>query len=208
MSNFTTIPWQEYKLSWIFIVPAHWNNSPWLDMSLHLDTLSWFWANLSLLLLLNTACLVEKQQILWMSFISWMPIFMIFEKGTIFYKTFCFSVQHHFVFCTTLFCEVILYNTIFSVQHHFVFLYNTILFFVQHYFVFCTTLFCFLYNTILWNYSVQHNFFSTRPFFLYNTICTTWYSEKFFCTTLYCLSVEVVLWHAVNTLPVINSSLF
>jgi hypothetical protein len=32
-------------------------------MSLHLDTLFWFWANQSLLFLLNTARLVEKQQI-------------------------------------------------------------------------------------------------------------------------------------------------
>ena len=28
-------------LSWTFKVPAHWNNSPWLDMSPHSDTLSW-----------------------------------------------------------------------------------------------------------------------------------------------------------------------
>jgi hypothetical protein len=32
-------------------------------MSLHSDTLFWFWANQSLLLLLNAACLAEKQQI-------------------------------------------------------------------------------------------------------------------------------------------------
>jgi len=30
-------------LSWIFIVLAHWNNSPRVDMSLHSDTLFWFW---------------------------------------------------------------------------------------------------------------------------------------------------------------------
>jgi hypothetical protein len=29
-------------LSWIFIVPAHWNNSPQIEMSFHSDTLSWF----------------------------------------------------------------------------------------------------------------------------------------------------------------------
>ena len=40
-------------LSWIFIVLAHWNNSPWLDMWPHSDTLSWFQANQSLLFLLN-----------------------------------------------------------------------------------------------------------------------------------------------------------
>jgi hypothetical protein len=32
-------------LSWIFIVLAHWNNSPRVDMSLHSDTLFWFRAN-------------------------------------------------------------------------------------------------------------------------------------------------------------------
>ena len=46
-----------------FIVLAHWNNSPWVDMSLHSDTLFWFRANQSLLFLLNAVCLVEKQQI-------------------------------------------------------------------------------------------------------------------------------------------------
>jgi hypothetical protein len=39
------------------------NNSLWVDMSLHSDTLSWFRANQSLLLLLNAACFVEMQQI-------------------------------------------------------------------------------------------------------------------------------------------------
>ena len=47
-------------LSWIFIVLA---NSPRVDMSLHLDTLFWFWDNRSLLFLLNNVCLAEKQQI-------------------------------------------------------------------------------------------------------------------------------------------------
>jgi hypothetical protein len=49
--------------SWIFIVLAHWNNSPRIDMSPHLDTLFWFRANQSLLFLLNAAYLAEKQQI-------------------------------------------------------------------------------------------------------------------------------------------------
>jgi hypothetical protein len=44
---------------WIFIVLAHWNNSPRIDMSLHSDTLSWCRANQSLLFLLNAACLAE-----------------------------------------------------------------------------------------------------------------------------------------------------
>jgi hypothetical protein len=42
---------------------AHWNNSPRMDMSPHLDTLAWFRANQTLLFLLNAACLAEKQQI-------------------------------------------------------------------------------------------------------------------------------------------------
>ena len=50
-------------LSWIFIVLAHWNNSPGVDMSLHSDILFWFWANQCLLLLLTAVCLAEKQQI-------------------------------------------------------------------------------------------------------------------------------------------------
>ena len=50
-------------LSWIFIMLAHWNNSPQIDISLHSDTLFWLRAIQSLLFLLNAACLAEKQQI-------------------------------------------------------------------------------------------------------------------------------------------------
>ena len=50
-------------LSWIFLVPAHWNNSSQIDMLPHSDTLNWFQANQSLVFLLNAACLAEKQQI-------------------------------------------------------------------------------------------------------------------------------------------------
>ena len=39
--------------NWICIMLAHWNNSPHVDMVLHSDTLSWFWANQYLPLLLN-----------------------------------------------------------------------------------------------------------------------------------------------------------
>ena len=46
-----------------FIELAHWNNSPQIDMLPHSDTLSWFRANQSLLFLLKTVCLAEKQQI-------------------------------------------------------------------------------------------------------------------------------------------------
>ena len=38
--------------SWIILVLVHWNNSPWVVMWVHSDTLSWFQANLSLFLLL------------------------------------------------------------------------------------------------------------------------------------------------------------
>jgi len=50
-------------LIWIFIALVHWNNSLRADMLLHLDILSSFRANQSLLLLYNAACLTEKQQI-------------------------------------------------------------------------------------------------------------------------------------------------
>jgi len=46
-----------------FIVLAHWNNIPLVDMSLHVDTLSWLRANQSSLLLLNFACLVMEIKI-------------------------------------------------------------------------------------------------------------------------------------------------
>ena len=52
--------------------PTHlalWNNSLQIDMLPHLDILSWFWANSSLLFLLYVVYLVEKQQ---------MPNFVIF----------------------------------------------------------------------------------------------------------------------------------
>jgi hypothetical protein len=51
------------NVSSICIVLAHWNNSPWVDVSLHSDTLFWFRVNQSLLVLLNVACLAEKQHI-------------------------------------------------------------------------------------------------------------------------------------------------
>jgi hypothetical protein len=55
--------YQTNTLSWIFIVLAHWNNIPRIDMLPHSDTLSWFRANQSLLFLLIAAWLAEKQQI-------------------------------------------------------------------------------------------------------------------------------------------------
>jgi hypothetical protein len=35
-------------LRWNFVVLAHWNNSPWVEMSLHSDILFWFQAPTSL----------------------------------------------------------------------------------------------------------------------------------------------------------------
>ena len=52
---------QHVYRSWIFIVLPHWNNSSWIDMLPHSDTLSWFLAKQSLFFLLNALCLEEKQ---------------------------------------------------------------------------------------------------------------------------------------------------
>jgi len=41
--------YQTNTLSWIFIVLAHWNNSPLIDMLPHSDTLSWIRANQSVI---------------------------------------------------------------------------------------------------------------------------------------------------------------
>ena len=50
-------------LGWILIVLAHWNNSLQIDVSFHLDTLSWPRVNKSLLFLLNAECLAKKEQL-------------------------------------------------------------------------------------------------------------------------------------------------
>ena len=52
-----------YDTNCIFLMLAHWNHSPRVDMSHDSDTLSWFWANQSLLLFLSVVCLAKKQQI-------------------------------------------------------------------------------------------------------------------------------------------------
>ena len=39
---------------------VYWNNSLWVDMSLHLNTLSWFRTNQSLLLLLSLTYVISK----------------------------------------------------------------------------------------------------------------------------------------------------
>jgi len=51
------------RLVRFFIVLAHWNNSPRIDMSFHSHTFSLFRANQFVLLPLNAVCLAEKQQI-------------------------------------------------------------------------------------------------------------------------------------------------
>ena len=55
----------------IFIGIAYWNNLHWEDMLFHLDTLSWFKVNQSLLFLLNAVCFVEKQQIQILQSLVW-----------------------------------------------------------------------------------------------------------------------------------------
>ena len=56
--------------SWIFIVLDHSNHSPRVVMSLKSDTLSWFSANQSLLLLPNDTYLVKKLQLpIWLSLV-------------------------------------------------------------------------------------------------------------------------------------------
>ena len=50
-------------LNLIFIVLAHWNNCPRVNMSLQSDIFSWFRANRSMPFLLEAACLAENQQI-------------------------------------------------------------------------------------------------------------------------------------------------
>jgi hypothetical protein len=55
----TKRPSSYLPVDWVL---AHWNNCLRVDMSLHLDTLFRFRDNQSLLLLLNAACLAEKQQ--------------------------------------------------------------------------------------------------------------------------------------------------
>jgi len=48
--------WLTNTFSGFFIVLAHWNNIPRIDLSLHSHTLSWFRANKYLLLLRNATC--------------------------------------------------------------------------------------------------------------------------------------------------------
>ena len=66
----------------------NWNNSPRVDMSLHSDTLSWLWANQSLLVLFSVVCLAEKQQIPILYSLVWPdrssnPRFIALESSTL-----------------------------------------------------------------------------------------------------------------------------
>ena len=65
MSDLTLL--DQHSLLIFFIVLAHCDNSQLVEMLLHSDTLFWFPANQSLILLLNAPYLTEKQQlpILW-----------------------------------------------------------------------------------------------------------------------------------------------
>ena len=59
-----SVNYETNMLSWIFfMVLAHWNNSPRIDMSPHSNTLFWFRVYQSLIFLLNAVCLAEKLQI-------------------------------------------------------------------------------------------------------------------------------------------------
>ena len=68
--NMSYIWWDEFDVRFVldqhtfhfYIVLAHWDNIPRLDMLLHWDTLFPFQANQSLLFLFNAACFTEKQQ--------------------------------------------------------------------------------------------------------------------------------------------------
>ena len=71
MSHYSAISWRKQAIfnemtihcllctrsthCWIFLVLVHWNTSLWVDLSLHPETLTWIWANQSLLMFLNTA---------------------------------------------------------------------------------------------------------------------------------------------------------
>ena len=74
MSNASAVSWREQVTFWrdddvCFVLDQHIFHSASslknqsTDMSPHSDTLSWFRANLSLLLLLSAACLAKQQQI-------------------------------------------------------------------------------------------------------------------------------------------------
>ena len=64
---------------WALIVLVHWNKSSRVDILLHLDTLSWFWAKKTLIVIRNAVWLVEKQHI---------PIILVFGfDPTSAYKT-------------------------------------------------------------------------------------------------------------------------
>ena len=74
MSYLSAISWSEqvtfqswYPLcgrprlfKWSFMPVAHWNNSPRVNIPLHLGTFFWFWANQSLFLLFSSACLAGE----------------------------------------------------------------------------------------------------------------------------------------------------
>jgi len=67
--------YQNNMFNWIFIELAYWQNSPGVGMSIHSETLSWFWTNRSLLVLINDACVAKKQQIpMLQSLLSTLPI--------------------------------------------------------------------------------------------------------------------------------------
>jgi hypothetical protein len=55
----------------MFIVVAQWNDSPWIDISLHSDTASCIQANQSFPILLYAVWLAQKQHIPILKFLTW-----------------------------------------------------------------------------------------------------------------------------------------
>ena len=85
-------------LSWIIIVLAHWNNSPLVDMSLHLDTLGGFRATQYLLILINAAYLGwrSRYQFFNLWFDSTSALSHTWEQHANYYTTdaVCVSIEH------------------------------------------------------------------------------------------------------------------
>jgi hypothetical protein len=87
-SNFSAISWREQvnfqrnddeahfvldqHNDLFLLVLAHWSKSPRSDMSFYSYTLFWLPANKSLLILLNAACLAEKQQMPFLKSLVWL----------------------------------------------------------------------------------------------------------------------------------------
>ena len=86
----------QHTEKFFFIVLAHWNNSPWVDISLHSDTLFWFRANQSLLFPLNA--LRDRHLLLGGLYVFPVPIYLFMPNEKFhFFTWFVFSFSN----CTT-----------------------------------------------------------------------------------------------------------